>query len=170
MLCTDRVSAIRRQAYQYLELADQLARESTRLECIANLLEVTVLYAPCPDETFTGIGYDDGIEKAVVLNPKAPIPAQRWRLAHELGHVARRHPTARRSTHEEAADLFAMEVLLPACRLGWQMRQHGPDPSVLGAINQVRPSLAYARMVQLDNLIPGWRQDGGFSDLLKLAC
>jgi Zn-dependent peptidase ImmA (M78 family) len=44
---------------------------------------------------------------------------QNWCLAHELGHLARRHtdPEAadgERGRHEEAADAFAAELLLPA--------------------------------------------------------
>ena len=71
----------------------------------------------------------------VIYNEKESIPARRFTVAHEIGHILLGHLLVadkkyrtfqKRNPEEQEADMFAARLLAPACVL-WGLNLHTPE-------------------------------------------
>jgi Zn-dependent peptidase ImmA (M78 family) len=112
---------------------------------------VEVVVEPGDDPDFTGRSFEtDGRFRLIVIREGLYLPRQRFTLAHELGHFARRDHAGRcGDLQERIANIYASELLAPTERLCWQMRQYGRSVPYLAGLNGVSIQMMNQRLNEI---------------------
>jgi hypothetical protein len=147
----DGLDSIRDDAARDLERYVALLDAPTDLLAIARGMGIAVRVVDCDDVDFTGRSFTIGKRfRLIVLNAALFLPRQRFTLAHELAHFARRDHGGRDGGYRErAANIYASELLVPTDRLCYQMRAYGRDPRYLAGLNGVSIQMMTQRLDEL---------------------